>query len=115
MNEVTHIEIPVLDLKRAKEFYSNIFDWKVDIESLPKYALVNGENGVSIGMPLVEELSEIKHGIYFNVENIPQKLDEIRKHGGDIVQEKTEITPEIGYSGRFRDCFGNNLRLFSRN
>ncbi|MHA2172228.1 MAG: VOC family protein [Candidatus Kariarchaeaceae archaeon] len=115
MSSVCHIEIPILDLEKAKEFYQNVFKWEVNTEALPKYALANQKDQVSIGMPLVEQLPEIFTGIYFQVEDIPSVLSKIEKAGGKILQKKTEISPEIGYAAKFEDCFGNSLRLFSSN
>ena len=34
-----HVEIPVTDLKKAKEFYSKLFGWKVDLLPGMNYAL----------------------------------------------------------------------------
>ncbi|MHA2172196.1 MAG: VOC family protein, partial [Candidatus Kariarchaeaceae archaeon] len=34
MSNVCHIEIPILDLEKAKEFYQNVFKWEVNTEAL---------------------------------------------------------------------------------
>ncbi len=46
---VNHVEIPVLDLKKTKEFYEGIFNWKVDLDAMPNYGLVELKNATSIG------------------------------------------------------------------
>ena len=113
--KVNHVEIPVLDLKKAKEFYATIFDWKIDLESFNNYGLVDIPNSVSIGLYLVEKIP--KHGInvVFEVDDINQKLQEVKNLGGEIVKEKQEIAPEIGYAAQFKDCFGNELGLYAKN
>ena len=111
---VNHVEIPVLDLKKAKEFYETIFDWKVDLESMPNYGLVELKDAASIGLFVVEKIPEHGVNVVFEVEDINQMLTEIKKAGGKVKREKYEIAPEIGYSAQFQDCFDNEFGLFSR-
>ena len=44
---VIHWEISARDAKRAQEFYSNLFDWKVNANNPMNYGLVN--TGSKIG------------------------------------------------------------------
>ncbi|MHA2226467.1 MAG: VOC family protein [Candidatus Hodarchaeales archaeon] len=111
---VNHVEIPVLDLKRAKEFYETIFDWKVDIESMPNYGLVELKDAASIGLFVQEKIPDHGVNVVFEVDDINQKLIEIKDANGKVKREKYEIAPEIGYSAQFQDCFGNEFGLFSR-
>ncbi|MHA1995829.1 MAG: VOC family protein [Candidatus Hodarchaeales archaeon] len=111
---VNHIEIPVLDLKQAKEFYETIFKWKVDLESMPEYGLVELKDTASIGFFTVEKIPDHGVNVVFEVEDINQMLVEIKKANGKVKREKYEIAPEIGFSAQFEDCFGNELGLFSR-
>ncbi|MFX0052359.1 MAG: VOC family protein [Candidatus Hermodarchaeota archaeon] len=111
---VNHVEIPVLDLEKAKEFYETIFSWTVDLESMPNYGLVELKDTASIGFFVVEKIPGHGVNVVFEVEDINQKLTEIKKAGGEVKHEKYEIAPEIGYSAQFQDCFGNEFGLFSR-
>lgn len=111
---VNHVEIPVLDLKKAKEFYETIFDWKVDLESMPNYGLVELKDAASIGFFVVEKIHEHGVNVVFEVEDINQMLTEIKAASGKVKREKFEIALEIGYSAQFQDCFGNEFGLFSR-
>lgn len=111
--DIVHVEIPIIDLNKAKEFYEKVFDWDINTEAFPNYALANGKNKVSIGMPVVGEISNINLGLYLQVDNIGDKLDVIKSCGGKVLSEKTLISEEIGYSARFADVFGNEMRLFS--
>ena len=112
---VNHVEIPVLDLKKAKEFYKLIFAWNIDLESMPNYGLVEIKGSASIGFFVAEKIPSHGVNVVFEVEDITQKLTEIMKAGGKRIREKYEIAPEIGYSAQFEDCFGNEFGLFSRN
>lgn len=111
---VNHVEIPVLDLKRAKEFFQTIFEWNVDLESFDNYGLVEIKNSTSIGFYLVEKIPDHGINVVFEVEDIEKKLMEIKNTGGEIIREKYEIAPEIGFSAQFKDCFGNELGLYSK-
>lgn len=111
---VNHVEIPVLDLKKAKEFYQAIFDWDVDLDSMPNYGLVELKETASIGFFIVKETPRHGINVVFEVGDIDQKLKEIEKAGGKVKREKYEISPEIGYSAQFQDCFGNEFGLFSQ-
>ncbi|MFX1505894.1 MAG: VOC family protein [Promethearchaeota archaeon] len=111
---VNHVEIPVLDLKKAKEFYQTLFEWNVDLESFNNYGIVEIKNSASIGFYLVEKIPDHGINVVFEVENIEKKLKEIESAGGEIVREKYEIAPGVGFSAQFKDCFGNELGLYSR-
>ena len=37
---VNHVEIPVIDLKKAAKFYKAIFEWEIDLDTMPNYGLV---------------------------------------------------------------------------
>lgn len=111
---VNHVEIPVLDLEKTKKFYQAIFEWNVDLESFNNYGLVEIQNSASIGFYLVEKIPEHGINVVFEVEDIDQKLEEIKNTGGKIIKEKYEIAPEIGFSAQFKDCFGNELGLYTK-
>ena len=111
---VNHVEIPVLDLDRAKDFYETIFGWKVDLEAMPGYGLVELKESASIGLFTTKTIPAHGINVVFEVEDINQKLEEIKKANGKVIREKYEIAPEIGFSAQFQDCFGNEFGLFSR-
>jgi len=111
---VNHVEIPVLDLKKAREFYKITFDWEVDLDSMLNYGLVELKGAASIGLFIVEKIPEHGINVVFEVEDIEQMLKDIIKAGGEVKREKYEIAPEIGFSAQFQDCFGNEFGLFSQ-
>jgi predicted enzyme related to lactoylglutathione lyase len=111
---VNHVEIPVLDLKKGKEFYETIFEWEVDLETMPNYGLVEIKGAASIGFFVVEKIPEHGINVVFEVEDIEQMLMKITETGGKVKREKYQIAPEIGYSAQFLDCFGNEFGLFSQ-
>jgi predicted enzyme related to lactoylglutathione lyase len=111
---VNHVEIPVIDLKKAVKFYKAIFDWKIDLDMMPNYGLVELEGTASIGFFIVEKIPDHGVNVVFEVEDIDEKLKQITEAGGKVKREKYQIAPEIGYSAQFLDCFGNEFGLFSQ-
>ena len=111
---VNHVEIPVTDLKKAKEFYKTVFDWNVDLDAMPNYGLVELKGSASIGFFIVEKIPEHGINVVFEVEDIEEKLKQITEAGGKVKREKYQIAPEIGYSAQFLDCFGTEFGLFSQ-
>lgn len=110
--EVNHIEIPILDLEKAKTFYDSVFDWNLDLESMPNYGLAD-IRPVSLGFPLVEKIPEHGINVIFGVSDIDKLLETIVANGGKVHMEKYQVTPEVGYAAEFLDCFGNRLGLIS--
>ncbi len=111
-NPIVHIDIPVTDLSKAREFYSNVFGWKIDL--VPQMGYASFETGTPPGGGF-SEVNEVKAGgclFYIFVDNIEKKLEEIERAGGKAVRKKMEI-PRIGWNATFTDVFGNELGLFT--
>ncbi|MCY3411009.1 MAG: VOC family protein [Candidatus Heimdallarchaeota archaeon] len=106
---VDHIEIPVVDLNNAKEFYKAIFEWTDDMFSNmgENYVLVSSGNGVSYGLEKVDTIPPTGFTIVMRVESIEESLEMVKNHGGEVVKEKFQIAPNIGFAAYFKDCFGN--------
>ena len=45
---INQISIPVTDFIKAKEFFEAVFNWNVDIEKYPNYAIVKWNNSMSL-------------------------------------------------------------------
>jgi len=109
---IVHFEIPVTDLNKAKEFYSKLFGWKIEVMPEMGYALIETGSPPGGGFNKVEKVKEGGCLLYIQVEDIEKKLKEIEKAGGKTVREKTEI-PTFGWNSGFEDVFGNILGLFT--
>ena len=114
---ITHIEIPAPDLERAIEFYSKLFDWKIQIQPQGDYAFFrigSTQSGGSFdaGLKPAEEKCGLQ--ITIDVDDISVKLKEIEKSGGKIILGKTEIIGGHGFYACFRDPNGNYVQLYSR-
>ena len=120
-NAVNWFEIPVTDFKRAKKFYSKIYDFEMPEmamgESTMGFLLHDAEKG-GIGGAIVQGLNYVpsKEGskVYLNGgEDLKTVLDRVEGAGGKVIMAKTQITPEYGYFAVFEDTEGNEISLHS--
>ena len=123
MSKVTWFEIPVSDIIRAKTFYEKVFDISIQLADMgplkmgwfPEDESVQGANGSLVChedfyMPDREKGSLI----YFNCEDLSIELGRVEDAGGEVVVEKKEIAPDVGYMGVFIDSEGNRIALHSK-
>lgn len=119
---VAWFEIPVLNMDRAVKFYSAIFDTKLSkqtIEGLEMAWFPWNEDGKGAGGSLIAADKHYKPShegtlVYFSSEDVNNELKRVKKAGGKILQEKTEITPDIGFMALFEDTEGNRIALHSQ-
>jgi len=121
-NKVVLFEIPASDLKKAKDFYETVFDWKVD--------LWHDEGAMAVTTAVDKdqhpiELGGINGGFYkrkskddhpsFGVQtgSIDKSLTAIEKAGGKVVTPKHSIG-EWGFMADFADPEGNVIALWEK-
>ncbi|WP_421870876.1 VOC family protein [Marinoscillum sp.] len=126
MNPVVHFELPYKNADRAKNFYTNVFGWKLHqygSEMNHYITCTTAEKDVKPGAPA----GSIDGGLYpiqpgsaehpafvIGVENIDTASDLIVTHGGQLLSEAHEI-PGIGTYRQFSDSEGNKLSLLKPN
>jgi predicted enzyme related to lactoylglutathione lyase len=115
MNVLTHFEIPVDDVDKAKEFYSNLFDWEFNYMEEMKYLMFNtesedGKTKLSGGI-FKKPNESFKVTNYFSVKNLAESVKKVEELGGKIVIPKTPV-PGMGWFVHFTDIDGNLLALF---
>ena len=125
MSEVTNalnfFEIPVIDVKRAAEFYETILDIKMFPMEMPGMSMVmfppKGENGNVGGALAKSEMhapSETGTIVYLNANpDLQAVLDRVVPAGGKIIKPKTLIAEEYGYLAFIGDSEGNIVGLHS--
>jgi predicted enzyme related to lactoylglutathione lyase len=117
---ISWFEIPVLDLKRAVQFYNHIYGFDMETMVVNQYAMAFFPAGKGIGGALVQGAGSIPGEVgpllYLNagndLNNIIQKVNEA---GGRVVMPKTFISAETGYFAIFIDTEGNKLAFHSKN
>ena len=110
---VIHWEINARDGKRAQEFYSNLFGWKVNANNPMNYGLVN--TGSKIGAQGgIAQADENNPGpsvtFYAGVNDLQRYLDKAESLGGRTVVPPTEI-PGMVTLAMFADPEGNTIGL----
>ena len=95
-NPFVHIELQTKDLAKAKEFYSRLFDWK--LEDLPvsgggaTYTMINVGEGTGGGMYMNPEPSVPPHWLaYVGVDDIEASTKKARELGGTVVKDVMEV------------------------
>lgn len=114
-------EIPVKNMKRAIAFYGEVFHAKMAVQDFgdtkmaffPWHESADGAGGALVDAE--EHYSPSHHGslVYFSCEDLAEELSRVKKAGGNVLQPKTEISPEHGFMGLFEDTEGNRVALHS--
>jgi len=120
-NKVVLFEIPASNLKKAKEFYESIFDWKVNLwEDEGAMALTTAWTRTNSRLNL-EALTEVSTNanqqptIRRSAEtgSIDESLKAIENAGGKVVTPKHSIG-EWGFMADFADPEGNIIALWEK-
>lgn len=122
-NPLGWFEIPVTDMDRAVAFYHQVFGWELqrmkmgpeDMAMLPYYPKGAGCSGALVKHE-AEYIPSNKSGVvlYFSCAEVSEVLVKVKQAGGNILKEKTQISPEIGYMGMFLDSEGNRIALHAQ-
>jgi hypothetical protein len=88
---VTHFEVNAKDAARVREFFSNLFGWKIDIDPNMNYGMVDtgvkmGING-GIGQTTGQNSSVT---FYIQVEDVQAHLDKAVSLGGKVIVPLTD-------------------------
>ncbi len=112
--KVVHFEINADDPIRAKGFYENVFNWKIEKWEGPmEYWVINAgeenEEGINGGLQKREE-SEDQIFNYIKVPSVDEVRKKIEDNGGTVISPKIAV-PGIGYFYMFKDTEGNKLGI----
>lgn len=127
MDPVVHFEMPYEDKNRMADFYKNVFGWAPqmlgpemgnyvvmhtsEIDPKTKFPTKPGRiNGGFYKKP--EDKMGQAPSVVIAVENVDEKLKEIKKAGGKIMGEPMDI-PGIGRYGSFVDTEGNRVSVIT--
>ncbi|MDI2098941.1 VOC family protein [Ruicaihuangia caeni] len=90
--DITHIDIPVSDMERAKAFYSRLFGWEIlEYPGFEGYPMWRAPNGVSGGglAPRDERFTQPRSTV--EVDSIDDTIAATIAAGGQVAAEKTQI------------------------
>lgn len=112
MASIIHFDISANDIQRAKNFYEQLFGWKITkIPGGPvEYYLIEtrtstGEKGIGGGIAQREkEYQKITN--FIQIDSIDESIAKVKELGGQILEPKTVI-PNIGFIATCKDTEGN--------
>ncbi len=111
MPKVIHFEIPAKDPEKMVNFYSKVFDWK--IEKYPggqmNYWLVTGGEEKELGINGAIAEKDETHPTTINTISVPSYEDTVKKitaAGGEILMPKMAVQ-NVGYMTYCKDPEGN--------
>lgn len=115
MNGICHLEIPSKDFQKARKFYGDLFGWQFDHMKEMDYLIFKAPDGVNGGFAKEYEIAA-KPGIaiYIEVEDINAIIKRTKELGGDVIKEKTMISPDFGHYAFVRDLEGNQIGLWAK-
>jgi predicted enzyme related to lactoylglutathione lyase len=119
-NAINWFEIPATDIPRAKKFYEQIFEVKMEEMEMPgmKYCMfpynpAKGKIAGALAQSQMHTPGKTGAIIYLNGNpDLQQVLNRVEKAGGKITMAKTAIGAN-GFMGFFMDSEGNNIGLHS--
>ena len=117
-NPVVYFEIPVTDMKRAEQFYTNVFNFSFEKEDIDGYEMSlfpfeEKSSGITGALAKGDVYQPTKNGIiiYFKTENIDQALTRVIQNGGKILYPK-KINEKYGFAvAELEDSEGNRIAL----
>ncbi|MCI0381513.1 MAG: VOC family protein [Chlamydiae bacterium] len=120
MDKVIHFEIPVDDLKRAKKFYKDIFNWQLEdtnmdytvVRTVPVDEKFMPKEAGAINGGMFKRTKEVKAPVVaINVNSIDKYIKKVVAAGGKVVMPKIEIGKN-GYYAYVSDTEGNVVGLW---
>lgn len=110
---IVHVEIPAANVEAAGKFYQELLGWKIQPVPEMNYTMWEAADGSGGGFPEVSADNPAGQVlVYIDSDDIEVDLKNIKKLGGKVLHEKTEI-PGMGWFGIFRDPTGNVLALYT--
>jgi len=110
--DITHIDIPADDIGRAREFYSQLFGWRIEeYPGYEGYPMWQAPNKISGGGLAPREPGLSTPRSYVEVDSIDEALRRAADLGGSVVVQKTPIS-ETSWFAVFADTEGNQLGLY---
>jgi predicted enzyme related to lactoylglutathione lyase len=115
-NPFVHVELHTGDLARAKDFYSSLFDWKLEDVPAPPggmpYTMINVGEGTGGGMFACPEGTEPPRWLsYVGVDDIEASTRKARDLGATVLQDVMDIG-DYGRMSVIRDPTGAEIAMW---
>lgn len=125
----SYFEVPVDNLDRARKFYSEVFDWKIEKEDtkIPDqpfqdyYLITHSDEQFQqqshptlLGGMIKRQQAGQSITVYIDVDSLDIYLQKIKEMGGTILGEK-KVVPGLGYYAVCKDSENNLFALWEEN
>ena len=110
--DITHIDIPVSDMAKAKEFDSSLFGWQIaEQPGFEGYPMWQAPNQISGGGLAPRDEGFTQPRSYVEVDSIDETLAAAKGAGGTVAMEKQQISPTSWWAV-IVDPDGNHIGLY---
>ena len=110
--DITHIDIPVSDFDRAKDFYGTLFGWSInEVPGFEGYPMWRAPNQISGGGLAPRSADFAQPRSYVEVDSIDDALARVPDLGGTVIAAKQPISPTSWWAV-VQDADGNNIGLY---
>jgi predicted enzyme related to lactoylglutathione lyase len=117
-NPFVHIELQTSDLKKAKDFYGKLFDWKLEDTPMPEigtYTMIGVGDGTGGGMMTNPMKGAPSMWIpYVDVSDIESSTKKAKALGANILLDVTPVA-DMGRMSVFADPTGAAIGLWQAN
>jgi predicted enzyme related to lactoylglutathione lyase len=113
-NAFVHIELSTDNVKRAKDFYGKLFQWKFEEMPMPggSYTMLKAGEGPGGGLMQKQSPQAPSAWLaYVEVDDVAKAVVHARELGGKIITDKTPI-PDMGAFAIIADPTGAVLGLY---
>ncbi len=122
-NPVVHFEMPYKDAERVAKFYKTAFGWGMNNMGKQMGDYIIAETAETGADHMVKNPGTINGGFYslsdapqskepsviISVKDIEQAMEDIKKAGGKLIQDKPMEIPGIGLYISLKDTEGNRV------
>lgn len=110
--DITHIEIPVNDMKAASAFYGAVFGWQIaEAPGFEGYPMWQAPNKISGGGLVARDATTTTPRSYVEVDSIDDAVAKVVELGGTVAHGKTAIDAGSWWAAVV-DPDGNEIGLF---
>ncbi|MBT9569386.1 MAG: VOC family protein [Thiobacillus sp.] len=114
-NPFVHIELHTADISRAKDFYTQLFDWTLEEIPVPgaaPYTMIKVGEGTGGGIFETPDPTMPPHWTaYVDVDDIRSSTDKARSLGATVLQDVTQVGA-YGWFSIIQDPTGAVLALW---
>jgi predicted enzyme related to lactoylglutathione lyase len=114
-NAFVHVELHTTDLPRARDFYSRLFDWKLQDVPMPgggTYTMIDVGNGTGGGMMVNQAPGTPPHWLaYVGVEDVRAATNKAKDLGAKVAVDVMEVA-EYGTMSVIVDPTGATLAMW---